>query len=308
MESLSSGERITRRTFLGATGLAAVAVACGNDGDSNGAVSSQTCAPTGEQPVTGSIASNDVYVGSEQRFAFGVVRRQENGDEALVQAEQVLVAFAPACEAPGLAKSTTFHADGLEPGRGIYVTYAAFDQVGNWEATISVGELTGTTPFEVKSDAQAPKVGDTAIPVKTPTVADPAGVDPICTRTPACPFHAVSLDEALAADLPVVVMFSTPAYCVSRTCGPVLELMVEAAPAYEGRAAFVHVEVWKDRTTESLAPGMDAWLGEARTEPWAFGVGTDDTIVARLDGAFDRAELVSLIEAAIGEAAAEAEG
>ena len=43
---------------------------------------------------------------------------------------------------------------------------------------------------------------------------DPRGVDPICTREPeVCPFHDITLTEALAAGKPVVYYVGTPAFC-----------------------------------------------------------------------------------------------
>lgn len=289
----------SRRTFLAAGAGLVVAAACSSADDDGGVSAGDSPTTTGDRPIAGSLASADLYVGDDQRFALGVLRLKADKTYDLVRGDEVLVAFAPPGGRAGAPKATTFHADGLPPDRGVYVTRGSFDRPGFWEATILVGDLGGALPFEVKEDNQVPTAGDQAVSVKTPTTADAAGVDPICTRTPACPFHDVSLDEALEGDLPMVVMFSTPAYCISRVCGPVLDLLVGLAPEFEGRASFIHVEIWKDRSTEESSPGVEAWGLE--TEPWVFGIDPDGEIVARLDGAFDQSELAELVAATVGE-------
>lgn len=291
---------LSRRTFLLGAG-AAVAAACssGNDGSVSAGDGTTTSTAAGEQPIAATLASSDLYVGEDQRFAFGVLRLREDKTYVLVRDRQVLVSFAPIDQRSGSPEAATFHAEGLPPDRGVYVTRASFDAPGFWEATVSVGALAGTLPFEVAEKAKAPIPGGQAIPVKTPTTGDAAGVDPICTRTPACPFHEVSFDDALAGDLPVVMMVSTPAFCVSRVCGPVLDLLVDMAPEFEGRAQFVHAEVWKDRSTTEASPAMKAW--GLVTEPWVFGIDPEGEIVTRLEGAFDAAELRDAVSATAGE-------
>ena len=66
-------------------------------------------------------------------------------------------------------------------------------------------------------------------PFDTPTIADARGVDPICTREPEpCPFHDITLTEALAAGKRVVYYVGTPAFCSDRlACAPALESIIE---------------------------------------------------------------------------------
>lgn len=302
---------LTRRTFLGAAGIAAVAVACGGD-DTTGTRTGDatTTSAPGLRPLNAQVATQDLHVGGEQRLALGVFRLKADQTIELVQGDEVLVTLSPPNGTPGPPQAATFHADGLPPDRGVYVTHAVFDVAGFWDATVTVGDLSAAVAFEVKEEPSAPAEGDTLPSVKTPTTADSAGVDPICTRTPPCPFHTISLDEALANDLPTVVMISTPAFCVSRICGPVLDLLIDLAPEFdpsgaggagpgsEARANFVHIEVWKSNEASEFSPGVAAF--KIDTEPWVFGADPEGAVVARLDGAFDRVEVRQLIEAAVG--------
>lgn len=291
---------LSRRGFLAAGAGLAVAAACTSDDGTDVQAGGTTTTFAEDAPISGALASSDLYVGDEQRFAFGVLRLNSDKTYDLVRGDEVLVAFAPPEGPAGVPQATSFHAEGLPPDRGVYVTRASFDRPGFWEATVIVGNLRGKLPFEVRGQNQVPKAGDQAVSTRTPTTTDAAGVDPICTRVPPCPFHETSLDDALDGELPVVLMFSTPAYCISRVCGPVLDVLIDLAPEFEGRAEFIHVEVWKDRSTEEASPGMKAW--DLQTEPWVFGVDPEGEIVARLDGAFDRSELRDVLNATIGEA------
>ena len=64
------------------------------------------------------------------------------------------------------------------------------------------------------SKVVVPIPGQPLPPLDTPTVAAPAGVDPICTREPeACPFHDITLTEALASGKQVAYYVGTPAFC-----------------------------------------------------------------------------------------------
>lgn len=141
---------------------------------------------------------------------------------------------------------------------------------------------------EVLSPAQALPAFD------TPTLSDARGVDPVCTRTDgACPFHDVTLTDALSAGLPVVYMIGTPAHCQFATCGPGLEFLMELAPTYAGRATFVHAEVYADPAGTEVAPAV----GAARLdyEPVIWVTDAAGTITRRIDIIWDQDELAGML-------------
>jgi hypothetical protein len=140
--------------------------------------------------------------------------------------------------------------------------------------------------------------GERAVPVMTPTVTDAREVDPICTREPACPFHTNTLSEALGSGQPTAFLISTPAFCQTAVCGPVLELLIEETP---GRPLqVVHAEVYADavRTGDPLR----AKLSEATRayqlsfEPSLVVADANGIVVDRLDFLFDRAELRAVLD------------
>src|SRR5262249_30995851 len=129
----------------------------------------------------------------------------------------------------------------------------------------------------------------------SPTSADPLGVNPICTRSPVCPLHTVSLASVIGAGKPVAAMFATPARCQSQYCGPVLDEMLRVMPSYEGRITFVHTEIYQSLTGTALVPTLAAW--RITTEPWLIGIDGAGTVKARLDGAFGGNEIKRLLDA-----------
>src|SRR5260370_39071776 len=96
--------------------------------------------------------------------------------------------------------------------------------------------------LEVKPAAEEPVVGSSASRAPSPTKQNPLGVDPICTRQPACPLHTVSLSDVVGTGRPVAVLFATPALCQTRYCGPVLDELRAVRQAFENRATVGHVE------------------------------------------------------------------
>lgn len=129
----------------------------------------------------------------------------------------------------------------------------------------------------------------------TPTVDDARGVDPICTREPEpCPFHDLTLAEALESGKGVVYLVGTPAFCQTGTCAPALESIIDVADDYSERYEFVHAEVYTDNTATTPAPAVGA-VGLSY-EPALFITDATGTVVERLDAVWNEAELVEVLD------------
>ena len=144
----------------------------------------------------------------------------------------------------------------------------------------------------VENDS-APDVGDPAIASDTPTIASTRrDFAKLTTRTP--PDESLleySIADSLRSRVPFVVTFSTPKFCSSRTCGPVVDVVEEVASRFEGgKTRFIHVEVYKGNDP---AKGFNRWMREwgLETEPWTFLVGADGKIVERYEGVVSVNEL-----------------
>jgi hypothetical protein len=151
----------------------------------------------------------------------------------------------------------------------------------------------GLRELLVRSRSATPAVGARAYPSRTPTLADTGGrTAPLTTRVP--PDRALlrtSIAAALAAHDPFVVTFATPRYCVSRTCGPVVDVVDHVRKRYaHTRIRFIHVEIYKDNNPRK---GPNRWVQQWHLpgEPWTFLVGRDGRIKAKFEGSVSSREL-----------------
>ena len=184
-------------------------------------------------------------------------------------------------------------------GEGLALPYWPFnvtiEKTGTYSLVIDGASKDGAA-FQVIDPkyVEMPTLGNTLPPFDTPTTTDPRGVAPICTLpSGTCPFHSVTLTDALASGKPVVYLIGTPAHCQTGTCAPALQALVEAAKTAGDKGVFVHAEVYADKNATKLAPAVQAYKLEF--EPILFV--TDDTGVLRkrLDGVFDVNEVRDIL-------------
>lgn len=158
-------------------------------------------------------------------------------------------------------------------------------------------KIQGIANLEVKRKPQAPAVGQRAIPSRTPTLASADG--DVASLTTADPpdvsLLRYSVADSVRAHMPFVLVFATPKFCSSRTCGPVVDVAKAVQRRFAGSdVRFIHVEVYKDNNP---AQGFNRWFREWRlpSEPWVFVVGRDGRIKARFEGSVSDAELTSAV-------------
>ena len=100
-----------------------------------------------------------------------------------------------------------------------------------------------------------------------------------------------SIAQSLAAGKPFVVVFATPKFCTSRTCGPVVDVVDAAREHFIGNGIrFIHVEIYNNNDPTQ---GFNRWVREwdLPTEPWVFLVGADGRIKAKFEGSVSPREL-----------------
>ncbi len=94
-----------------------------------------------------------------------------------------------------------------------------------------------------------------------------------------------------------MIVFATPALCQSRVCGPVVDIAEEVKAENEGKADFIHMEVYRDNEFDKgYRPQLAAY--NLRTEPWVFAIDRRGRIAGRIEGAFSARELERLVDAA----------
>jgi hypothetical protein len=108
----------------------------------------------------------------------------------------------------------------------------------------------------------------------------------------------MSVGEAVI-DGPTVIVFATPAWCESRTCGPLLDQVGELSSDYPD-LNFVHVEIYEDTQVDSVddlvaVPAVTEW--GIPSEPWVFVTDGDGTVTATFEGVASDAELRAAFDA-----------
>jgi hypothetical protein len=264
--------------------------------------------------VAATMGSADFAVG-DNRVVFLIVR--ENG--SLVQAPRARVRYALPGDRPQNAEALLqpvgahehAHAEEVEPhdhveATDVYVAHLEVSRPGRyWFVAYPEGvaiQAIGT--LEAAEEFAAPAVGEEAPRSDNPTLAD-APADEITTaQPPDTELLRHSIADSLAAHVPFVVVFATPEFCVSRVCGPTVEVVQKVASKFaRSDVRFIHVEIYEDNDP---ANGFNRWVGEWNlpTEPWVFVVDERGIIRARFEGAVSVAELTDAVSSEFGVAPA----
>jgi hypothetical protein len=200
---------------------------------------------------------------------------------------------------------------------GLYRATVTFDRAGDWglEAIQDSGttsERAGRFIFAVRQTGTTPALGAAAPSDDTPTATDAAGIAEISTDDDPDPdFYATSIADALTAHEPFVVVFATPAFCRSATCGPTLDVVKSVAADFKGRLTFIHVEPYELTMTDGhLQPVLDTnnnpipvqavndW--GLPTEPYVFVVDSAGQVSAKFEGLAAPDELRAAFDAVAG--------
>lgn len=204
------------------------------------------------------------------------------------------------------------HEDGFEHihehVEGVYVVNdVRFDEPGFWEAAFEVKRegfaetAMASAAFEVRTSPVTLGVGAGAPASRNPTVRDVEDLREISTHPSPVPgLYQLTIAEALQQRKPLVVAFSTPAFCVSRACGPVTELVASLYETYGDRINFIHVEPWVLKTAREegklvLTDAAREW--RLTSEPWVFVVDEYGRVASRFEGFLSEGELTEALEA-----------
>ncbi len=290
---------LTRRRFLTLLAGSAAALALASCGD--------------EEPLDIGLIGlfspdNMIVAGREQRLTFALVGEDiDQVDDLAPIKVRVLDGGAVISElsTPGLLVHHG-HLDGEADTAHqhpqllrYYAPRVTFPVPGVYDLEAAINGATVSFPVQAFDEATVGvlAVGRPFPVIRTPTEFDPLGVDPICSRAPdPCGFHEDTPEQLLATGVPFVVLVSTPAYCSTSYCGPVLETLVDRKSSWPD-LPFIHVEVYANAKESGgdpndpsvdFAPIIDQ-LG-LDVEPALFVVDANGVVIERLDNVFGRVE------------------
>lgn len=204
----------------------------------------------------------------------------------------------------------------IEGVNGVYVGHATFPSAGAWTADFTTAapgspSVTLTFSFDVAQKATVVSPGDSAPSVDTPTLADVGG-DLARISTDAKPvkrFYETSVADALAARKPFVLVFATPKFCQTATCGPTLDKVKPIAAAHPD-VTFINVEPYQLQVEAGqlqpvlnggqLVPAEATTAYRLRSEPYVFVVGADGKVSASFELVFAPEEFEAAVSAVAG--------
>lgn len=252
------------------------------------------------------------------RFLFSLTDRDNN----LIAAPNVKVhlLFYDAEAAPD---TVAFESDArflwaIEGVRGLYATDVVYPKAGRWATRFNATLADGSTKtvrleYDVREAGATVAIGAAAPAIETPTIESVGGeIGAVSTdQKPARRFYETSVDDAIAAGKPFVVVFATPAFCETAICGPTLETVKTVALDYPN-LTFINLEPYRMKFANgSLQPELDAsgqlqsapWTDAfgLQTEPWVFVIGADGTVAAKFEAVVGADELRDAIDAQIAQ-------
>lgn len=200
------------------------------------------------------------------------------------------------------AKTTS---DDPDAASVVYSTELDFPSNGEWRIAALVregDEIKGTLlPSAVVGRFdKIPRPGDEAPRINTPTPEDVGGdLSQLTTRIPPDTQNQVDYADVLGQE-PIVLLFATPQFCESRVCGPVVDVAEQVKEEDGDKAAFIHMEIWKDNEPGTVVrPQVRAF--NLPNEPWMFAIDREGRVSSILQGAFGPEALSAAVQKAAGE-------
>jgi hypothetical protein len=251
--------------------------------------------------VAATMGSSDFSAG-KNRVVFLIVR----GNGALVQAPTATVRYAVE---DGSERTTTAvlqtvgthtHGTGEEPAdpshfdvAHVYVAQMETPSPGRyWFVADPAGEeIQAVGTLDVERQSRTPSIGSKAPASQNPTLADGPAKEITTAHPPDKDLLRYSIADSLAAHVPFVVVFATPEFCVSRVCGPSVEVVQDVAREFASSGIrFIHVEIYTDNDPKK---GYNKWVREWNlpTEPWVFLVDGSGVVRGKFEGAVSVQEL-----------------
>ena len=260
------------------------------------------CSNAGNEPVVNDqaplndiflfVISSDAAIG-ENRLPFAL--RRADGGKVDVASTAVTITYEKRDSGTVItAPEPTFRK--WPVGGGIFTTTVEYDSAGIWDFTANITLPDGTRDTAdattlVKEASATPAIGSAAPEITTKIGATPEELALITSDpNPISEMYAVSFDDALKTGDPVVISFSTPAWCTSQTCGPQLTMVDQVRQNHIGEAAFIHVELFDnpdvmrengDPLLGVETPAVEPW--NLPSEPWTFIVNGDGLISAKFE-------------------------
>ncbi len=189
--------------------------------------------------------TSGLFARSVALVGFGLEILNENEGELRFEADAEFLGFDTYSIDDGTGETK------LGGATGVYKADVDFDETGAWGVEITgnkggrtIGPI--TLAIEILAPEQVLGVGDPAPRTRQQIASDVADIRDIESMQPSDPFHDTTIAYAVTSGKPSVIIFGTPAFCETMTCGPVMQtVMLPLYEEYKDKATFIHVEPYR---------------------------------------------------------------
>ncbi len=271
------------------------------------------CSSIEENPIEKNIAPADLRIAlavtdlnlGKNRIAFGVI---EPGIGPIQDADVILETYfldGNPDKSPVEILGTVFRKWPTNQG-GVYTTNATFANPGNWGILARVDQKTGdsrvaSANIVIKKKSLSPYIGSKAPQSFTKTASLGDDMSRITSDpNPHMPLYTKSISEAVTSGKVSVILFATPAFCRTATCGPQVKTIGRLEKKMGDSVNFLHVEIYDnpheilgDLANAEVSPEVRKW--NLPSEPWTFVVDSEGTISDRFEGFATEGEIKEAI-------------
>jgi hypothetical protein len=193
-------------------------------------------------------------------------------------------------ENPDVA-NVVYSADINFPSEGEYRPVALIKEKDGWAKI-------GLRSIKVGEFAKIPRPGEKAPLIQTP-IGKGGNLAELSTRVPPDTQNRVNYADVLGKE-PILLLFTTPQFCQSRVCGPVVDVAQQAQHDFEGKANFIHMEIYNENDpSNGVRPQVRRF--HLPTEPWLFAINREGVVSATIEGGFGTKLMGQTVDKVIGE-------
>ena len=147
----------------------------------------------------------------------------------------------------------------------------------------------------MRENSLSPAIGSDAPLSKQLLLEQVNHISEIDTSSPPNPnMHKMSVHDAMSNGMPTVIVFASPGFCISLTCGTTKLLVDNLYKKYKDSANFIHIEPYdlnKARNNQGLIPINIMYDWGLQSEPWVFFIDSQGNISSKFEGVGTEVEM-----------------
>ncbi|MQG19295.1 MAG: thioredoxin family protein [SAR202 cluster bacterium] len=253
------------------------------------------------------LATIDLAIG-RNRLTFGLV----DSDQSPLRVDSVKTdyLFMDASKIEVLVEGEAKYVQWPVSKSGVYVSRVNFDTPGTWMIRVKGIDNDGNnffaeTRFAVKSKSFTPAIDSKVPQSQNKKLSDVEDISEISSSTdPDLKLYELSILDAINNDLPTVVVFATPKFCMTQTCGPQVAIVSKLREKFEGQVNFIHIEIYEnindidgDIEKAKISPIVMEW--GIVSEPFTFIIKRNGLLHSKFEGYTSENELFDAIDRVI---------